>query len=123
VEFHAQARPSTVLHAPMSDLRWRTKNSVPCKSPGQVGQAGLHWTVEVALERETPSHPAAAGGKLPLPRAIENAAATVIGPASEFRGGNALSYTSQRLLIGTETVTDRNIFPPGSKLSAVRWAG
>ncbi|MGA2582662.1 MAG: hypothetical protein ABSG31_05245 [Tepidisphaeraceae bacterium] len=105
-EFRAQAGPSTVLHAPSPTSPWKSKSSVPSKSPGQVGQAGLHWTVEVALGRETPSHPAAAGGTLSLPRPIESADATVAGPASWPRGGSRLTYSSKSTLVGGEIVTD-----------------
>jgi hypothetical protein len=74
---------------------------------GQVGQAGLHWTVEGALERETPLHPAAAGGKLPPLHSIENATANVAGSADGLRGGSSLTYSSQSTLVGAGTVTDK----------------
>jgi hypothetical protein len=86
---------------------------------GDVGRAGLHWTVEVAPGRETPSHPTASGGKLSLPRPIENAAANVAGPARGFRGGNAFWYTSRRSRVGAEIGTDKNILPSNSEPSPV----
>jgi hypothetical protein len=53
---------------------------------------------------ETPSHPAAAGGK--LFHQPQNAASNFIRPASGLRGGDAFPYSSQRFSIGAETVTD-----------------
>ena len=43
---------SSVLHAPLSDIRLKCKKCPVPRFPGQVGRAGLHWTVEVALGRE-----------------------------------------------------------------------
>jgi len=107
----ATGRPSTVRHAPMSDLRRKSGSIVPCKSPGQVGQAGLHWTVEVEHVLETPSHPAAEGGILALLRPIENAAANVAGQADRLGSGGSCPHTSQRILVGAETDADKNVLP------------
>jgi hypothetical protein len=116
------SRSSATLNRPSrpkSDLPPEEQRQHPWKSPGQVGRAGLHWTVEVAPERETPSHPAATGGKLSPPRPIENAAAKVTGQANGFRSGEACPYSSQSTFVGAFIVTDKNILPPNSELSPV----
>jgi hypothetical protein len=90
----------------MSDLHWMRAMAALVLFPGQVGQAGLHWTVEVAIERETPSHLAAAGGILALLCPIENAAANVTGQSSWLRCGGVFLYSSQRPLVGVGVATD-----------------
>jgi hypothetical protein len=55
---------------------------------------GRDGRLRVALERETPSHSAAAGGKLLL--RLQNAATKFAGPANGFRIARAFAYSSQR---------------------------
>jgi hypothetical protein len=69
--------------------------------------------LRVALGRETPLH------QSPQARAqlchFEKDQPTVAGQASGFRSGSAFWYTSQRMLVGTEIVTDKNILRASSK--------
>jgi len=111
-ESRAQARPSTVPHAPMSDLHRKRASNALWKSPRQeVGRAGLYWTVEVEHVLETLQHRAAEGAILSPHRPIENATANIAGPANGPRGGSPLAHSSQGTFAGMGTVTDTITLP------------
>jgi len=102
-EFRAQARPSTVRHARLSDLHFKMRICQGGWTSGAV------TTVEVEHVLETPSHPAAVGGELSLRR--QEARTNVAGPASRLRSANAPTYSSPRTIVGAETATDMILLP------------
>jgi len=70
---------------------------------------GREGRLRGALERETPLVRSPQAGILFGP--IKKQRSTVAGPAGGIRGGNACPYTSQRIYVGAETVTDKNSSP------------
>jgi hypothetical protein len=77
-------QPPVTPHCPTSTFGFRFAR--------EVGQAGLHWTVEVEHVLETPWHPAAAGGKLFLHE--QDAASNVAGTANNLRSAKSVPYSS-----------------------------
>jgi hypothetical protein len=90
----------------------KQKDAVPAYG-GRMQQTFGHGLV-------TPSHPAAAGGKLFLH--LENAASNVAGPARHLRGGGACPYSSQRLNLGNQAVTEYQSSPESTPPN-VPWTG
>ena len=73
---------------------------------------GREGRLSVALGRETPLHQSPQA-RVPL-RHIEKERSIVAGQADRFGSGNACPYTSKRIFVGAETVTDKNILSPNS---------
>jgi hypothetical protein len=98
---------STVRHAPMSDLRFRIRI---CRRGRTRGAALDGWGR--ACARNSLASRRRRRETLSLRR--QDAHANVAGPASGVRSAGAESYWSQRLLVGTETVIDKNLLidPP-----------
>ena len=102
-EFRAQARPSTVRHAPMSDVAFRISHS-----PRRSGKRGCAGRLRVEHVLETPSHPAAEGGKLLILRR-QDARANVAGPAKCLLSAGGFTHSSWSPFIGTNTVTENHL--------------
>jgi len=105
-EFRAQARPSTVLHAPSPTSRRKSKGSILGNPPGRSDERGCIGRLRSRLSAKLL--------RIPPPKAgyshfcsIENAAASVAGPASGIRGGRHLTHSSQGMLVGKEIATDK----------------
>jgi len=106
-EFRAQARPQPSAQPRLSDLTWNSQNAgfAPIQAGGRT--MGREGRLRVEPELETPIYrPTQA--RTPHFVSPQNARRNVAGPANGARCADTFAYSSQRLFVGKDTVTDRN---------------